>query len=556
MLLAVLAATTLQRTQPAVLVIENAKIWSDGLPTFAEFAAVEKGRFVYVGKRDPSRIGPKTVRVDAQGRTVLPGLIDSHAHMVGGGESLAQLDLRPARSKEEFIRMVADYAATLEPGRWILGGGWSIESWPVQEAPRKEWVDGITGGRPLWLDRMDGHSGLANSAALSSAGITKDTKDPAGGVVDRDPGTGEPTGILRETAQSLVGRRIPSSTRAQRLAALHAAMREANRNGITAVSDITSVGYLDLYEELDAKGELTVRFGLYPTTSDIPALAARAKSFQGRPGWTQIRGFKSYMDGSLGSRTAYMRAPFLDNEPDNSGWRGLPMPGMIDGGYEARCRAASSAGLQAICHAIGDEGNHQLLNILERAYGQRLREARCRDEHTQHVLPQDIPRFGALGVIASIQPYHKSDDGRYAEKRLGEARSRASYAFKSLLDSGAVVAFGSDWPVVSINPFLGVEAAVTGRILDSGSSPPNPRTSEPPNSPRFWMTQENLTVAEALRCYTTRGAYAMFMENEIGKIAPGYRADFLVLNASPFKPNPKWEAIRPEEVWVEGRRVK
>jgi len=267
-------------------------------------------------------------------------------------------------------------------------------------------------------------------------------------------------------------------------------------------------------------------------------VAGRAKSFRGKPGWMHLRGFKSYMDGSLGSRTAYMREPFLDNEPGRKEWRGLAMPGMIDGGYENQCRTAQAAGLQAICHCIGDEGNHQFLNILQKAYP-NLRSARCRDEHTQHLLPSDIPRFGQLGVIASIQPYHKADDGRYAEPRLGIERCRSSYAFKSILDSGGTVVFGSDWPVVSNNPFLGMEAAVTGKILDG----------------RFWMTQENLTVAEALRCYTSRGAYAMFMENEIGKIAPGFRADFIVLNESPFAPNPKWDQIKPEIVVVEGKKI-
>jgi predicted amidohydrolase YtcJ len=535
-MLALLAVLALP-LQPADLVIENAKIWSDGLPRFVPFAAVADGRFVYVGDPKPDYVGPKTARVNAGGRTVLPGLIDSHTHMIGGGLDLSRLILREAKDREDFIRRVAEYAKTLKPGQWVLGGQYTVESWAQPEDPRKEWVDPVTGDIPLYLDRMDGHSGLANSAALKLAGITKDTPNPPGGVIDKDPATGEPTGILRETAQGLVSRHLPDPSRAELLAALKAAMVEANRHGVTAVSDIPGLGNLAAYEELAREGVLTVRFALYPT-GGASGVAARAKSFRGKPGWMRIRGFKAYMDGSLGSRTAYMREPFHDNEEDRKDWRGLPMPNMLDGGFEAQCRAAQAAGLQAICHAIGDEANHQLLNILEKTYP-NLREARCRDEHTQHLLPGDIPRFASLGVIASIQPYHKSDDGRYAEKRIGEARCRSSYAFKSLLDAGAVVAFGSDWPVVSINPFLGVEAAVTGKTLDG----------------RFWMTQENLTVAEALRCYTTRAAYAMFQENEIGRIAPGYRADFIVLNESPFGSSPKWDNIRPDLVYVDGKRV-
>lgn len=533
-----LVAALVVAPAPADLVIENAKIWSDGLPHFASFLAVKDGKFTYIGETEKNLIGPNTQRIDAQGRTVLPGLIDSHTHMLGGGLDLARLILREARDKADFIRRIGDYARTLKPGQWILGGQWSIESWPVQETPRKEWVDAVSGGRPLYLERMDGHSGLANSEALRLAGITKDTPNPAGGVIDKDPNTGEPTGILRETAQSLVGRRIPDPSPDELLAALKAAMKEANRFGVTAVSDIPGVADLGVYERLLAEGSQTVRFALYPT-GGATAVAARAKTFKGKTGSVTVKGFKAYMDGSLGSRTAYMREPFDDNEPARKEWKGLPMPNMIDGGYEAQCRTAQAAGLQAICHAIGDEANHQLLNILQRAYP-NLRQARCRDEHTQHLLPADVPRFASLGVIASIQPYHKSDDGRYAEARIGAERCRSSYAFKSILDAGGIVVFGSDWPVVSINPFLGIEAAVTGKTLDG----------------RFWMTQENLTVAEALRCYTSRAAYAMFMENEIGKIAPGYRADFIMLNESPFAAKPNWERIRPVNVFVDGKEMR
>lgn len=510
------------------------------MPAMEPFAAIRGGTFVYVGPKNAAYMGPKTRRIDAKGRTVLPGLIDAHTHMLGGGTSLSQLDLRPAKNKADFITRIEVYAKTLRPNQWVEGGGWSVESWPIREDPRKDWIDSKTGGRPVWLERMDGHSGLANSAALKLAGISKDgPKDPPGGRIVRDPQTGEPTGILVDTAASLVARFIPAPSKEDNLAALKRAMGEANRYGVTAVSDIPSLSDLDVYERL-AKGPMSVRFALYPTVGSVASGAKRMKAFAGRSGWLKIGGFKAYMDGSLGSRSAYMHEPFIDNPPGQEGNRGLPRAGMTDGAFEANCRAAQQNGFQTICHAIGDEANHQLLNILERAYGSKLKDARCRDEHTQHLLPSDIPRFGRLGVIASMQPYHKADDARYAEQRIGLDRSKSSYAFKSLLDSGAVVTFGSDWPVVSINPFLGVEAAVTGRTLDG----------------KFWMTQENLTVVEALRCYTSRAAYAMFMENEIGKIAPGYRADFIVLNQSPFAPQPRWSEIRPVEVWVEGKRVR
>lgn len=534
----IVAALALLSFAPADLVIVNARIWSDGLKGFASFAAVRDGRFTYVGSPKRELVGPKTLRVDAKGCVVLPGLIDAHTHMLSGGTRLSQLDLRPAKDKLDFIRRIADYAKSLRADQWIQGGGWSVESWPDRESPHKEWVDAVSAGRPLFLSRMDGHSALVNSATLRLAGITKDSPmDPPGGKIERDA-NGEPTGILVDTAMSNVAARIPQATAADRLAALRRAMAEANRYGVTSVGDIPGIGDLGLYEQL-AKGPMSVRFTLYPVTPQVSASASSVKDFEGKQGWLQVRGFKAYMDGSLGSRSAYMREPFSDNPPSQEGNRGLPRSGMLDGSFEANCQAAQANGLQTICHAIGDEANHQLLDILERAYGPALKAARCRDEHTQHLLPADIPRFARLGVIASMQPYHKADDARYCEQRIGLERSKSSYAFQSLLKSGAVVAFGSDWPVVSINPFLGIEAAVTGKTLDG----------------KLWMTQENITVAEALRCYTSRAAYAMFVEKEIGSIAPGYRADFILLNQSPFAPKPKWSQIRPVEVWVDGKRV-
>ena len=535
--------------QPADLVIEDARIWSDGLVGFAEFAAVRDGRFVYVGDRDEQFIGADTQRINARGRVVVPGLIDSHVHMLSGGASLNQLYLREAKDKRDFIRMVKEWAEKLPAGKWVLGGRWSVESWEVREQPTKEWVDPVTGDRPLFLSRMDGHSALVNSAALALAGITNDgPPDPTGGVIDRDPRTGEPTGILRESAMGFVSQLIPPSTSDDQIEALKLAMKEANRNGVTAVSDIPGLGSLQTYERLVASEELSVRFFLYPSGGEISSAIGRIKRFAGKKGWVEVKGFKGYMDGSLGSRTAYMREPFLGNPPERKNWRGLLSEGVEDGRFARNAAAARDAGLQTIAHAIGDEANHFLLNTLADVY-KDIGKARCRSEHAQHLLPSDIARFGELGLIASMQPYHKSDDGRYAEDYIGAERCKSSYAFKSLLDAGAVLAFGSDWPVVSINPFLGIEAAVTGRILPTAESPIANRQSV------FWQTQENITVAEALRCYTSRAAYACFMEDEIGRIAPGYRADFVILNRSPFGDSVVWSEIGPVEVWVEGRRV-
>jgi predicted amidohydrolase YtcJ len=539
MLTALLITVASATTQPADIVINNARIWSDGLVSFAESAAVRDGRFVHVGAPIDDLVGPGTNVIDAAGRVVIPGLIDSHVHMLGGGSGLMQLQLRDARDKSDFIQRVADWTADLEPGQWVRGGRWSTESWRRPEQPVKEWIDAVTGDHPVYLPRMDGHSVLVNSAALRQAGITNDTPpDPAGGIIDRDPQTGEPTGILRESAMGIVAGFIPEPSPDERLAALRRAMKEANRHGVTGVADIPDVGDLPVYEAL-ARGSMSVRFILYPTARDWADAAGRVASFRGRRGWVEIRGLKTYLDGSLGSRTAYMHDPFHGNEPAREDWRGLLREDALGNRLRDNLAAAHGAGLQTIAHAIGDEANHVLLDTLEEVYGEDLLAARCRSEHTQHLRPEDVARFGRLGVIASMQPLHKADDGRYAEAYLGDDRCKSSYTYKSLLDTGAIVVFGSDWPVVSINPFLGVEAAVTGRTLDGVP----------------WQIQENITIAEALRCYTSRAAWGSFFEQEVGRIAPGLRADFVILDRSPFDEGVDWAAVAPAAVYVEGKLV-
>jgi len=532
--LAVLA----MQSAPADLVILNARIWSDGLVGFAEFAAVRDGRFVSVGPRQPDLIGDETEIIDAAGRVVIPGLIDSHIHMLGGGIQLQRLYLRDAADRDEFIDRVAAHTATLGRDEWILGGRWSTESWVDPRQPTSVWVDDVSDGHPLLLPRMDGHSALANTTALRIAGITAaGPPDPPGGIIDRDPRTGEPTGILRDTAIDLVGQHVPVMTLQQQVDALTRAARVARSHGITAVSDIPSLADLPAYARLAEIGA-EIRFYLYVTADDFAEALQQVRAFPQRTGRVEIRGFKTYLDGSMGSRTAYMRDPFLGNDSSRPDWSGLLREGVGDGGLVRNIEIARDAGLQPIAHAIGDEANHMLLDTLEAVYGDGLAAARCRAEHVQHLLPEDIERYGALGVIASMQPLHKADDGRYVESYVGPHRARSSYAYKSLLDTGAVLVFGSDWPVVSLNPFLGMQAAVTGRILDGTT----------------WQTQENITVAEALRCYTSRAAWAMRNEDELGRIAPGYRADFVILERSPFDPQVQWERVRPLSVYIDGRK--
>ncbi len=521
------AASAILADSPISMAITNARVWT-GNPDQpqARTILISGEKIVQIG--DDSLIenipkGSATI-IDAGGRRVIPGLVDCHTHIVSGGLALKKLRLRDAGSKENFILRVTKYAAKLKPDEWVLGRGWSVESWANPVEPTKEWLDPATGERPALLTRMDGHQALANSKALAMAGITKDAPDPTGGVIVRDSKTGEPTGILKDAAKSLVQRLIPESSNMQKLTALQDAKALFNRHGVTMIHDMSGPG----------DGEVFITARTMPTLAPVkeqlrihsfcsigrwpaqPCFTPQGHEIAAVVDWVRAAGFKGYMDGSLGSRTAYMRGPFLDNPAYEKDARGLlvefatrkPPDDML-----SQFRRAARKNLQPAVHAIGDESNHLLLNAYETVRAE-FPNARPRIEHAQHLLAADIPRFGRLGVIASMQPYHKADDGRYAEKRIGSERCKTSYAFKSLLAGGAVVCFGSDWPVVSNNPFLGIHAAVTGKTLDG----------------KVFVPEQSITVEQALRCYTTSAAYACFMEDRLGMIKPGYLADIVILN--------------------------
>ncbi len=512
---------------PITLAITNARVWTGNSDQpQARTILISGERIVQVG--DDTLLnnvakGGATI-IDAGGQRVIPGLVDCHTHIVSGGLALKKLQLRDAGSKEDFIRRVKESAAKLKPGEWVLGRGWSVESWATPVEPTKEWIDAATGGRPALLTRMDGHQALANSKALTMAGITRDTPDPSGGVIVRDPKTGEPTGILKDAAGGLVGRLIPESSNMQKLTALQDAKALFNRHGVTMIHDMSGPGDGEVFITARTMPTLApvkeqLRIYSFCQTSKWSSNACFEPPQDGKPlleDWVRPAGFKGYMDGSLGSRTAYMRRPFLDNPAYEKDARGLLVEFATRKAPDdmlSQFRRAAQNSLQPAVHAIGDESNHLLLNAYETVL-KEFPKARPRIEHAQHLLAEDIPRFGLLGVIASMQPYHKADDGRYAEKRIGYERCKTSYAFKSLLDSGAAVCFGSDWPVVSNNPFLGIHAAVTGKTLDG----------------KIFVPEQNITVEQALRCYTTSAAYACFMEDRLGMIKPGYLADIVILN--------------------------
>lgn len=502
-------------SRPADLVIYG-RVWTgDLLKPWADAVAVAGDRVVAVGDSAAVArlIGAGSRVIDNGKAMVTPGFMDGHLHFTDGGFQLASVDLRPANSPAEFIARLKAFASERRPGEWILGGDWDHERWPGSPLPRREWIDSVTPRNPVFVNRLDGHMALANSAALRAAKISRETRDIPGGVIVRDPGTGEPTGILKDDAMGPVQRAIPEPTAAQRDAALRRALAYAASKGVTAFAHV-SVAPADLGTYLRAKqaGELTARAALYfpletwHTVADTIARLGRGDD------WVWVGGVKGYVDGSLGSTTALFYAPY-DDDPKTSGVLVTPEDSL-----RAWISAADSAGLQVAVHAIGERANGLLLDIYDsvaRAHGDRDR--RFRIEHAQHLRREDISRIARSGVIASMQPYHAIDDGRWAEKRIGPERIKTTYAFRSLLDQGAHLAFGSDWTVAPIDPILGIYAAVTRRTLDG-------------KNPNGWVPEQKITVEEALRAYTGGNAYAVFAERSRGKLAPGYLADLVLLD--------------------------
>jgi predicted amidohydrolase YtcJ len=500
------------------LVLLNGKFWTvnDAQPR-AQAVACLGNRIAAVGSNDEIRkwIGPATQVMDLAGKLVLPGFNDAHVHFYSGGENLASVQLRHAKSESEFRDRIAEFAAELPAGRWITGGDWDHENWTPARLPARQWIDAVSGGHPVFVNRLDGHMALANSQALKLAGITRETPDPPGGTIVRDT-AGEPTGVLKDAAMDRVYRVIPEPSPEQIADAVRAAMRYAKENGVTSVQDMSaSPEIFSVYQTLLGRGELTVRiYGFQPLASwqRLAAVGLRA-AFGG--GQLQIGGLKGFADGSLGSTTALFFEPYLD-APQTSGLANsqmIPESKMLN-----NILAADRAGLQVAVHAIGDKANFTILGMFEQAAQQDgARDRRFRIEHAQHLRAQDIPRFGKLLVIASMQPYHAIDDGRWAEKRIGPERAKGTYAFRSLLDSGAVLAFGSDWDVAPMQPLMGIYAAATRRTLDD-------------KHPGGWVPEQKISVAEAVRAYTMGSAYASFNERIKGSIEPGKLADMVVLS--------------------------
>lgn len=529
----------------ADLLIVNANVRTlDEAQPQAEAVAIFRNRIAAVGSNEAiaQAAGTGTQVIDAEGRLLLPGFNDAHVHMAAGGFELSNVDLRDADSREEFVERIRRHAERLPEGRWIVGMSWDHERWPGAPLPRREWIDAVTPENPVALSRLDGHMLLANSLALELAGITKETPDPPGGTIERDAETGEPTGLLREAAGSLLSDHIPEEGFEERLEALRAASDLAARLGVTSVQDMSGAEELPVYQELLRRGGLKTR--VY-AVSRVPAwekLAANGIQAGFGNDMLRIGAIKGFVDGSLGSTTALFHDPYED-APEK---RGLFSDDMFpEGVMFERLLGADKAGIQLIVHAIGDRGNDEMLKIFADVRGRNgtERERRFRIEHAQHLTRGAIARFAEDGVIASMQPYHTIDDGRWAEKRIGPERARTSYAFRSLIDAGAALAFGTDWPVAPLDPLLSIYGAVTRRTLDD-------------QNPGGWVPEEKITVEEAVRAYTVGSAFAEFAEEEKGTVSPGKLADLVLLSADIFAIDPvKIPEVKAVLTVMDGRIV-
>ena len=498
------------------LALVNGKVWTgNAAQPAAEAVAIAGDQIVAVGSSADIRARAGSVEtIDLAGQFVVPGFTDSHVHFLDGGFRLSSVQLRDARSREEFVGRIKEFAATVPAGTWITGGDWDHTLWGG-EPPRRDWIDAVTPDHPVWINRLDGHMALANSAALRAAGVADSVADVDGGEIVRD-GARKPTGLLKDNAMDLVTAKVPPPPDALNDRALDAAMRHVAAQGVTAVHHMGSWEELAVFERAWRTGRLSTRIQAAVPLSTWERLrdAVAAKRFgpDGRGDkWLRVGALKGFVDGSLGSHTAAFHEPFTDAAKD----RGLFVTPAED--LYARISGADKAGLHVMVHAIGDRANATLLDIFERVAKENgARDRRFRIEHAQHLAPADIPRFATLGVIASMQPYHAIDDGRWAEKIIGPERSKGTYAFRGLLDSGARLAFGSDWYVAPPTPLEGIYAAVTRRTLDD-------------KNPDGWVPAQKISVDEALRAYTAGAAYGSFQDREKGTIAAGMLADLTVI---------------------------
>jgi predicted amidohydrolase YtcJ len=517
LLAATVAAAPVHGQEPADLIVVNARIYTaDATRPVVQALAIRGGRIAFAGNRAGAEAlaGPRTERLDLGGRTVIPGMVDAHVHLLGLGQSLRIVDLTGTTSYDEVIARVVARAKTAEPGEWIRGRGWDQNDWAVTEFPTHEPLSRAVPNNPVYLTRVDGHAALVNAKALELAGVTAGTADPDGGRFIRDP-DGDPTGVLIDHAQGIVSRVVPAGSRDETGAATLAAIAEMNRWGLTGVHDAgVSSDVIAVYEELAGAGQYNVRNyvmvrGDEAALDRLMARGPRAALYEGRL-W--IRSIKITADGALGSRGAAL----LEDYSDEPGNRGLI---TADSGYMRRVAAkALRSGFQLNVHAIGDRANRQVLDLFADALQEvPTADHRFRIEHAQILSYQDIPRFAELGVIPSMQGSHQTSDMYWVPNRIGWNRSQGTYAWRSLLTTGVVIPNGSDMPVEAVNPLISFHAFVTRQ--DANGYPAG-----------GWFPAEKTTRQEALLSMTLWPAYAAFMEDVSGSLTPGKYADFVVLD--------------------------
>ncbi len=531
-----------QEKQGVDLVVTNATIWTgnDNQP-WAEAIAISADTIFAVGSSDKINdlVGKKTELIDAAGQFITPGFIDCHVHFVSGGYNLASVQLRDAKTPEEFIQRIADYATTIPEGTWIMGGDWDHENWGG-ELPRKDWIDEVTPSHPVLIQRLDGHMSLSNSLALELAGVDSKTKDVEGGEIVRND-SGEPTGLLKDNAMSLVFRVVPNPSVEELSRAAEAAMNYVASNGVTTVHHMASgaaSSHLEAFQKVRDEGNLITRIYTMFALSNWRELDQRLDSEGSGDEWLKIGGLKGFVDGSLGSHTAAFFDPYTD-QPSDKGIYINPKDSLYQWVSEA-----DKADLHIMVHAIGDDAINFLLNTYEKVQAENgMKDRRFRIEHAQHIDPDDIPRFRELDVIPSMQPYHAIDDGRWAVKLIGAERIKTTYAFKSLFDADALIAFGSDWSVAPATPLEGIYGAVTRRTIDG-------------KNPEGWVPEQKISVEQALTAYTTNAAYASFEEDIKGTLEPGKLADFVIIDQDITKIDPvEIRNTRVMQTYVGGKKV-
>lgn len=511
-------------------------VWTGGAGGRSDAIGIVGDRIVAVGADAVrARMARSTRVIDLNGAFALPAFTDNHTHFLMGSNALTRPDLLSVKDRAEFVARIAA-AVKAAPGQWLLGGSWDEQRLGGQ-LPTREWIDAVSPDTPIAVPRTDLHSYLCNSMALRLAGITRDTPDPEGGVIVRDA-KGEPTGVVKDNAKALVNRVIPPLTPEQVEASLRGGIAHGLKHGFAQVHVPDPFDW-DCFEglrRLRAKGETDMRFYSFVPLRDWEKMAALVKDEGRGDDWLRWGAVKALVDGSLGARTALFHDPYTD-DPHTRGVRAMPLAELRE-----KVIAADRAGLHVTVHAIGDEANDDILDVYaetERLNGKRDR--RFRVEHAQHIAPTTIPRFAKQNVIASVQPYHAVDDGRWAVKRIGEKRLNGTYAFGSLMRSGATVTFGSDWPVAPLSAMEGIYAAVMRETIDGAN-------------PQGWLPDQKVTVEQSLHAYTVANAYAGFQEDRLGRIAPGFLADIAVLDADPTAIDPeKLPKVEVLRTFVGGR---